>query len=132
MKKLAYAVVAATLATPVLAADLEMGKVEYEKCANCHIIADESGRVFENGGDTGPNLFGIVGKKAGTVEGYEYSKAVIALRDQGYVWTEDDLTTFMKNNKRFLKEKGIHDRSKMSFKMRKYQEDVAAYIASFK
>lgn len=44
----------------------------------------------------GPLLEGIVGRKAGTVEGYEYSEA---LASAGIIWTEPALIAWMKDNK---------------------------------
>lgn len=56
------------------------------KCKLCH--------SFDKGGKnkTGPNLYDILGKKAGQAEGYSYSDA---LKDSGVVWTEDELRKLM-------------------------------------
>ena len=49
--------------------DVVAGKTVYKKCKACHVIDKEKNRV-------GPHLVGIVGRKAGSIEGYKYSKAL--------------------------------------------------------
>ena len=56
------------------------GQWEFRKCRICHSITAEG----EN--RAGPTLYGIVGRVAGTVPGYDYSPA---LTDKGIVWTPD-------------------------------------------
>ena len=57
------------------------------QCAICH--------TSEKGGDNrfGPNLFGIVGKKAGTVPGFGYTNAV--KNRANWEWTEDAIGGWM-------------------------------------
>ena len=65
-------------------------KVFSDKCERCHDIGTISQRKAY-----GPNLFGVVGRKAGTLEAFAYSKA---LRESGLVWTEEQLRAWMANN----------------------------------
>ena len=51
------------------------------QCRSCHAIEANVTRV-------GPSLFGVVGREAGSVAGYTYSKAMI---DSGLTWTPDTL-----------------------------------------
>lgn len=59
------------------------GQTLYKGCADCHSIA-------ENG--VGPMHKGVVGRKAGTVPGYDYSPD---LKSSGIVWTEENLDKWL-------------------------------------
>lgn len=59
------------------------GQMLYEGCADCHSIA-------ENG--VGPMHKGVVGRKAGSVPGYDYSPD---LKNSGIVWTEENLDKWL-------------------------------------
>ena len=62
------------------------GEQAFLQCAACHGIAEQEGNKL------GPNLAGVVGRKAGAVEGFQYSSA---LKDSGIVWTREDLDAFL-------------------------------------
>lgn len=64
--------VLAFLASPAQAQDAAAGKRAFLKCVACHSIAKGAP------GKIGPNLFGVVGRKAGTVPGFRYSAAMKA------------------------------------------------------
>lgn len=57
----------------------------FGQCAACHAIKPATNGV-------GPTLFGIVGRKAGAVEGYAYSPAMKAA---GLTWDEATLDTYL-------------------------------------
>jgi cytochrome c len=57
------------------------GKLLFLRCASCHSIGNSGGARI------GPNLQGVVGRKAGSLPGYSYSAAMKA---QNFVW--DDAT----------------------------------------
>ncbi len=68
--------------------DAANGKAAFvRQCAICH--------TSEKGGDNrfGPNLFGIVGKKAGTVPGFGYTNAF--KNRANWEWTEDAIGGWM-------------------------------------
>src|SRR5215472_14691010 len=67
------------------AADVEAGKAKFKLCAICH--SAEAGKV-----KVGPSLFGIVGRKAGSLEGYSYSDA---MKNYGKTWTAETLDTYL-------------------------------------
>ena len=74
---------AAILATPALAAgDPVQGKAVFARCAICHNVEKDGG----NG--VGPNLFGVVGRKAAGVDGFNYSGPMKA---SGITWTDENL-----------------------------------------
>jgi cytochrome c len=64
------------------------GKLLFLRCASCHSIG-ESG-----GGRIGPNLQGVVGRKAGSLAGYSYSAAMKA---QNFVWDDAMLDRWLTN-----------------------------------
>ena len=60
----------AVMAIPAQAQDAAAGKRAFLKCAACHSIAKGAANKI------GPNLFGVVGRKAGTAPGFRYSTAM--------------------------------------------------------
>ncbi|MDX3926039.1 MAG: cytochrome c family protein [Shinella sp.] len=94
MRKFAFAFLASVViaggATSVLAqgADAAPGqRLFQQRCGACHQIATPRNGV-------GPNLQGVVGRTAGTAEGFRYSPA---LRDSGITWSAETLDTFLTN-----------------------------------
>jgi cytochrome c len=69
-------------------ADAERGAVIYERCIACHSLARNR---------TGPRHCRLIGRAAGTQEGYRYSKA---LRAWGKVWSAETLDVFLENPRR--------------------------------
>ena len=68
MLKIAATVVFVSLLTSVqaiAAGDPAKGEQLYNRCSSCHAII-KNGEVLVKGGITGPNLFGVVGRTAGT------------------------------------------------------------------
>lgn len=94
-------------------ADAAAGEGLWRNCRSCHKL--EAG---ENG--TGPTLFGLVGRAAGSVEGYAYSGAIAAVVD---VWTPEHLNGFLADPK------GYAPGTKMSFRGISDVEDRANLIA---
>ena len=66
------------------------GARAFQKCYACHSV--EPGEH----GLPGPNLHGVVGRPAGTLDGFDYSEAMIeAGRERGLVWTATTLDAFL-------------------------------------
>ena len=113
--------VAAAADTPELSpeeAQLRLGKKVYNKCKTCHTF-DEGGR-----NRVGPNLYGIMGAKIASKEGFAYSKAFKA---SDIVWSDDNLDAYFKKPKDFL------PGTRMSFvglKKEAEREAVIAYLHS--
>lgn len=128
------ALMGATLAMPALAqdGDATVGEKEFRKCKACHMIQTPEGEDIVKGGKTGPNLHGVVGRVAGSEEGFKYSEALLALNEAGEVWTIEALTAYMTDPNKFVQDKTgeASARTKMTFKLNKNQADIAAYLAS--
>jgi len=69
------------------AGDPAAGEKAFAPCKACH--------NFQKNG-VGPDLKGVVGRKAGTYEGYNYSAA---LKNSGITWDEANLHEWLKNPK---------------------------------
>lgn len=77
-----------TTAAPVELASADAAPAAFGQCATCHSV-DKGGA---NG--IGPNLHGVIGRKAGSAEGFSYSPAT---KDWGQSWTEANLDKFITN-----------------------------------
>lgn len=133
VKLLAAVAAAIALAGAAHAGDAAAGEKVVKKCKACHSIVDADGNAILKGGKVGPNLFGVIGRQAGSYEGYKYSSAMIAAGEGGLVWTEEELAKFVADPSGYLKEVTGDSaaKSKMTFKLKKGGEDVAAYLAQF-
>ena len=129
---LTIAATALALATPAFAeGDAAAGEKTFKKCKACHVIANGDD-VIVKGGKTGPNLYGVIGRAAGSVEGFKYGPDLVAAGEAGLVWDEATLAEYSADPKAFLAKTLDNSaaKSKMSFKLKKGGEDVAAYLAS--
>lgn len=112
--------------------DPAKGEKEFGKCKACHMIQDADGNTIVKGGRTGPNLYGVIGRQAGSVEDFRYGTSLIEAGDNGLVWDEETFVAYIQDPANFLKSY-LDDnkaRSKMSFRMRKGAADVYAYLVS--
>ena len=73
------------------AGDVERGKQVFQACAACH--GDQPGGL-------GPNLAGVLGRKAGAREDYRYSPAMARA---GFIWDEEFLRTFLRDPRTTVK-----------------------------
>ena len=89
------------------------GEKVFKKCAACHSIAQGGGNKI------GPALWGVLGRNAGSVSDYKYSKAIIAY---GKPWSFDEMNGFLTKPKEWIKG------TKMSFAGLKKPKDRASVI----
>ena len=89
------------------------GAKVFKKCAACHSIKEGGANKI------GPALWGVLGKTAGSVPGYKYSKAMAA---HGKNWSFEEMNGFLIKPKDWIKG------TKMSFAGLKNAIDRAAVI----
>jgi cytochrome c len=85
-KFLAAMAVVAFSTNAFAAGDPVKGKSVFQRCAICHKVEKDGGNGL------GPNLFGVVGRKAGTVPGFSYSAA---MKGSGIVWSVDKIAAYV-------------------------------------
>lgn len=120
------------LGQAALAADPVRGAREFAKCKACHTLEGPDGAVVVMGGLTGPNLYGVIGRRAGTAAGYRrYSPAMQAAGRSGLIWTEALLADYVADPEGFLRQRtgDSNAQTAMSYRMARGQADVAAYLA---
>lgn len=102
------------------AGDAKAGAEVFKRCAVCHTAQ-------KGGGDgLGPNLSGVLGRKAASRPGFAYSPA---LKKSGLTWDEANLLKWVAGPQRVV------PGNKMMFPgltSKKQQADVAAYLATLK
>ncbi|WP_394688792.1 c-type cytochrome [Hoeflea sp.] len=117
------ALMLAAFASPSLAdGDVAAGEKVFRKCKACHMVGEGAKHRV------GPQLNDMFGRTAGTVDGYKYSKAMIAAGEGGLVWNAETLAQFM------IKPKDMVKGTKMSFAGLKKDEDIVnltAYLKTF-
>jgi cytochrome c2 len=88
------------------------------RCTACHQIERDRNGV-------GPHLLGVVGREIGSVDGYKYSDALLALNEEGQVWTEESLVAWLEDPADFA------PGTKMNFKVRAEEDRrlIAAWLA---
>ena len=117
------------------AGDPVKGEQVFKQCQTCHKV----GEGAKNG--VGPQQNGVIGRQAGTVEGYAYSPLNKAAGENGLVWTEQAIFDYLPDPNAFLKkhltDKGQADLAKGSTKMvfkladETARRDVIAYLKKF-
>ena len=137
MKYLLTAAFAATLigGAAHAAGDAAAGAEVFDKrCKTCHMI-EGGGETQVKGGKTGPNLHGVIGRTAGTGEGFtRYGKSLQEAGAAGLVWDEAELIAYLEDPAKYLGDKlGGRQRSNMAFKLPNADDraNVAAYLATF-
>ena len=138
MKNILLTVAASLIATGAAFAeghgggDAEAGAKDFKKCKSCHGIVDPEGEKLVKGGKVGPNLWGIIGRTAGTYPDFRYGASMVAAGEAGLVWNEEELIAYVANPKEYLRAylDDATAKSKMTFKMAD-GTDVAAFLATF-
>jgi cytochrome c len=124
LKVLVVAAAAAIACGPAVAQEgnAEEGAEVFKKCRACHDVGPDAKNKV------GPLLNDIIGRKAGTIEGFAYSDANKAAGAGGLAWTEEVLFKYLENPLVFMKG------TKMAFaglKDPQDRKDLIAYLRKF-
>ena len=92
---------------------IDHGKTVFKKCAACHSASKGGGNKI------GPALWGIIGRKAGSIGDYKYSKAMSGF---GKTWDFEAVNTFLIKPKDYVKG------TKMAYAGLKKEKDRASII----
>ena len=101
------------------AGDPAAGQRVFNQCMACHTIQQgQPNRV-------GPNLHGVIGRRAGSIEGFRYSANMKQLGEGGHTWNEETLRPYLQNPKAVVPQgtmafPGIRNEQQLS--------DVIAYV----
>jgi cytochrome c len=106
-------------ANSAMAADVEAGKVAFKKCALCHTTEPGKNKI-------GPSLFGVMGRKSGTLDNFNYSEA---MKNFDHTWDAETLDTYLADPR------AVVPGTKMIFpgvKDKTERDDVIAYLETLK
>jgi cytochrome c len=93
--------------------DLGHGEKVFKKCTACHQIAAEGKNMI------GPNLWSVIGRTAGSISDYKYSKAMVAY---GKEWTFEEMNNYLIKPQAYVKG------TKMAFAGLRKEKDRASVI----
>tara|TARA_B110001452_G_scaffold46177_1_gene35276 strand:+ start:107 stop:652 length:546 start_codon:yes stop_codon:yes gene_type:complete len=93
--------------------DLAHGEKIFKKCSACHMIASGGKNMI------GPNLWGVIGRTAGSVSDYKYSKAMLAYAKQ---WSFEEMNSYLIKPQAYIKG------TKMAFAGLRKEKDRASVI----
>ena len=93
--------------------NLAHGEKVFKKCTACHMIAAGGKNMI------GPNLWSVIGRQAGIVSDYKYSKAMIAY---GKEWTFEEMNSYLIKPQAYVKG------TKMAFAGLRKEKDRASVI----
>jgi cytochrome c len=119
LRMMMAAVALCAAAVPAIAADPAAGEKAFAVCKACHRVGEGAKTAV------GPELNGIVGRKAGSAEGFNYSDA---MKNSGLTWDEANLAEYIKNPKEKVPGNkmafaGVKDDAKAA--------DIVAYLKQF-
>ncbi len=93
--------------------DIDHGQKVFKKCSACHMIASDGKNMI------GPNLWGVIGRTAGSVSDYKYSKAMVAYAKN---WSFEEMNAYLIKPQAYIKG------TKMAFAGLRKEKDRASVI----
>lgn len=130
----AVATCALALGAPAFAeGDADKGAKAFNKCKSCHQVVSDTGETLVKGGRIGPNLWGVAGRTAGTIEDFRYGDDLVAAGAAGLTWDEAHFAEYLQDPRKFLQ--GYLDdtgaKSNMAFRLKSGAEDLYAFLAQY-
>ena len=98
------------------------GEVNFMQCSACHQVGPNAQNLI------GPPLNGVIGRVIGSVEGFRYGEATVAMGADGTVWTEELLMEYLVNPTAFV---GGPSLMPMVYPDEQFRRDVIAFLAQF-
>lgn len=121
MSKFLDTILAATafiaLTATAHAADAAAGEKVFNKCKACHAVGEGAKNKV------GPELNDLIGRQAGSVEGFKYSRA---MAESGITWNDETIAAYLADPRGYI------PKNKMAFAGLKKDEDIANVIAYLK
>ena len=110
------------ISTLLINASLEQGEKLYKKCGTCHNYKKNSSSKI------GPNLWDIINRPKGNVEGFAYSSSLLEF---GGKWTYEELAKFLYKPKNYINGtkmnfaglKNVNDRANLIFWLRQNSDN---------
>jgi cytochrome c len=105
------------MSAPASAQDAAAGEKLFNQCRTCHQIGETAKNAV------GPQLNGLFGRKAGSIESYTYSAAYKTLDK---VWSEENFTVYIKDPR------GVTPGTKMVYPGMKDEAQITNLVAYLK
>lgn len=117
IKVIGFSAAMAAFAAPAMAdGDAAAGEKVFNKCKACHSLEEGKNKV-------GPSLHGVIGRKAASLDGFKYSKA---MQESGLTWDEATLHKYLENPRAMV------PGTRMAFAGLKKEADINNVIAYIK
>jgi cytochrome c len=116
--------------------DAAAGEDAFSQCQTCHVVFHDGETLAGRGqpNRAAPNLYGMVGRQAGT-EDFRYSDSMVEAGEAGLMWTEEEFVAYVQDPTGYLREylDDNRARGKMSYRVRSEEDAVNlyAYLAQF-
>jgi cytochrome c len=102
-------------------------------CVQCHHVINDDGDLLAGRANvrTGPNLYAVVGRQAGSVEGFRYGPSIVEAGNGGLIWDEESLVGYIPRATDFLKEVTGNARARGNMANQRVSEDEARDIVAY-
>ncbi|MEM1272509.1 MAG: cytochrome C [Pseudomonadota bacterium] len=115
--------------------DPAAGEAAFRQCIACHVVVNDAGETLAGrNARTGPNLYALGGRTAGSLAGFRYSPALGAAAEAGLVWDEATFVGYVQDPTGYLRDVLADPgaRGSMAFRVRNSTDalNLYAYLVS--